>query len=232
MLIALLIAVGAAAQEPAGAPAKPHLPGTPRGARPGEGVESSQPLSIFATPEVLAALGPPRAQVGAWVEYAVRTRGKEDARVKLSILPPAIPDGRYWMEIDLATGSGAPAAVRLLVHGSPSRPQDIERATVYVPGQAVLEVPLDEVPEPPAAAARPATAAIRRRKPQRVRTAAGEFDRAEVLDVAGTRIWRADRVPLWGLVRSKSRGQAVELIGYASQGAHTLFQGKGSEIVK
>ena len=75
-------------------------------------------------------------------------------------------------------------------------------------------------------------AIIRKRKPESVKTAAGSFANAEVIDVAETRIWRSPKVPLWGLVQSKSRGQSVELIGYASAGAHTLIQGNGSESMK
>ncbi len=229
-MLAFLIAAGAAAQ----APAKLHVPKAVREARSGEDGEAPLPLSIFASPDVLAALGPPRPLVGSWAEYAVRTPGQEDARVKLSILPPALEGGRYWLELDLATQSGAPTAVRLLVHGSPARPRDIERATVYLPGQAQLEIPLDEVQEQLGAeeGAKPSGVALRKRKPESVRTAAGTFANVEVLDVAGTRIWRSVKVPLWGLVQSKSRSQTVELIGYASQGAHTLLQGNGSESVK
>ena len=227
MLIAFLIAAGAAPQPPA----RLHVPKEVRDARAGEAPE---PPSLFAAPDVLAVLGPPKPLVGAWAEYAVRTRGHEDARIKLSILAPALPGGRYWLELDLASETAAPTAVRLLVHGSPARAQDIERATLFMPGQAALEVPLDEVQEQLAAeeGAKPSGAALHKRKPQSIRTAAGAFPDAEVLDVAGTRIWRSAKVPLWGLVQSKSRSQTVELIGYASAGAHTLIQGNGSESVK
>jgi hypothetical protein len=230
MMIAILIAAGAAAQPPA----KLHIPKAVRDARSGEQGEEAAPLSVFAAPDVLLALGPPRPLVGAWAEYAVRARGREDVRVKLSILPPALEGGRYWMELDVATPTGTPSAVRLLVHGSPGRAQDLERVTVFVPGQAALEIPLDEVRQnlSPEDEAKPSGAAIRKRKPETVKTAAGSFANAEVIDVADTRIWRSEKVPLWGLVQSKSRAQTVELIGYASAGAHTLIQGNGSDSVK
>ncbi len=230
MMIAFLIAAGAAAQPPA----KLHVPKAVREARSGEQGEEAAPLSVFAAPDVLAALGPPRPLVGAWAEYAIRARGQQDTRLKLSILPPALDGGRYWLELDVATQTGTPTAVRLLVHGSPARPQDIERVTLFVPGQAALEIPLDEVQQnlSPDDDAKPAGVAIRKRKPETIKTAAGSFANAEVLEVADTRIWRSAKVPLWGLVQSKSRARTVELIGYASAGAHTLIQGNGSESVK
>ncbi len=230
MMIALLIAAGAATQPPA----KLFIPKAVRDARSGAAEEDASPPSLFGAPDVLAALGPPQIRVGAWAEYAVRTKGQDDARIKLSILPPALEGGRYWLELDLATSAAAPTAIRLLVHGSPARPQDIERATIYVRGQAQLEVPLDEVHEQTAGeeGARPSGAVLRKRKPESVKTAAGSFANTEVVDVAETRIWRSPKVPLWGLVQSKSRGQSVELIGYASAGAHTLIQGNGSESMK
>lgn len=235
MILALLIAAGAAPAATAQPPARLHVPKAVRDARAGGEGEEVLPLSPFAAPEVLAALGPPRALVGSWAEYAVRTRGQDDTRIKVSILPPALDGGRYWLEVDLAPQSGAPTAIRVLVHGDPARPKDIERATLYVVGQAALELPLDQVEETREQlepAPRTAAAPIRKRKPESVRTAAGPFDHAEVLEVADTRLWRSGKVPLWGLVRSKSRTQTVELIGYATAGAHSLVQGNGSESEK
>lgn len=250
MLVALLVVLAAgmspagaampptgAARPPAGGatpPARLHVPKAMRDARAGGSDPADEPLSAFESREVLAALGPLDPQVGAWAEYRVRTRGASDVRLKLSILPPALEGGRYWLEIDTASEETGPAAVKLLVHGNPARPQDLERAIVFVRGQAPIEIPLEDLQEqmngaPAKAGSR---ARVRKLPPADVKTPAGTFERAERFGVDESRVWRSPKVPLWGLVRSQSARQTVELIGYARLGAHSLIQGNGSESAK
>ena len=87
------------------------------------------------------------------------------------------------------------------------------------------------------------TPKIERKGNENLKLAAGAF-RCEVLQVAGARIFRSAKVPLWGLVRAVDSRQRVELIGYAESGAGTVFppgfddpkeeaaQGNGSESAK
>lgn len=227
------------APNPAGAakppPARLHVPKAVRDARAGGSDPASAPLSIFETPAVLLALGPIQPDPGAWVEYSVRTKGEGDLRLKLSILPPALEGGRYWLEVDTASDQAGPLAMKLLVHGNPARPQDLERVLLFVRGQAPLEVPLEDLQDAmnaPQPAPGAPSAQVRRLAPADVRTPAGLFEKAERFGVEDARVWRSPKVPLWGLVRSQSARQTVELIGYARLGAHTLIQGNGSDSAK
>jgi hypothetical protein len=235
MLVLALALAAATAQPP---PAHLHVPKALREARSAKGDEAPLPPSLFASPDVLEALGALVPEVGAWVEYAVRSKGGPAARIKLSILPPRLDGGRYWLEIDSATEDGTTSAAKLLVHGNPARAQDLERAFIYVVGQAPIEVPLGEVADRLAAEPLPAPSGkkVLKPAPQDVEVKAGSFPKAEVLEVAGTRIWRSPRVPLWGVVRSRGAGQTLELIGFARHGAHSLMpdldQGTGSDSVK
>lgn len=231
MIPVLVLAAAAAASKP---PAKLVVPQAMRDARNPDSQYPPVPLSVFATPDVIEALGPPRTLVGSWAEYTVRSEGLEDMRMRLSILPPALEGGRYWLELDVISETGAPTAIRMLVHGNPARPQDLERATLYMQGHAALELPLGEVDEelskePPV---KPSGAKLRQLKRETVTTPAGTFVGADVSEIANTRLWRSEKVPLWGLIRSKNSGQTVELVGYSTAGAHTLVQGKGSESTK
>jgi len=185
--------------------------------------------------ELAAALGPVRAKVGSWVEYLIRARGEEDLRVRLSLIPPAVEGGRFWLEVTALGARALPFAARLLV-GAGGGP---ERAVVYALGQAPIEVPVAELrprdPKPDRLA--------RARRATRVGSAsvtvpAGTFAVEELRVVssgAAVRVWRASHVPLWGLVRAEGPRQTVELTAYGYQGAHSVFpdvQGKGSESAK
>jgi hypothetical protein len=125
----------------------------------------------------------------------------------------------------------------MLLHGAPGRLENAERTFYYIGGQAPLEMPVEdarEQPVPPPGA----LPKIERKGTEELRLTVGTF-RCEVLQVRKTRIYRSDKVPLWGLVRSQDPERRVELIGYATSGAETVFppgfddtQGKGSESVK
>src|SRR5438067_1030563 len=118
MLLALLLATADAGPPPAVL----HVPKSVIRARSGDDEDDRTPLSPFATPEILQALGPLKPQVGAWAEYAVRTKGKPDERIRVSILPPTLDGGRFWMEVATGDETALPSAVKLLVRGDPSRP--------------------------------------------------------------------------------------------------------------
>lgn len=183
------------------------------------------PLVALAAPEVLAALGPFRPDPGAWVEYAIRSKGRPDARVRISILDASLPDGRYWLELASATASGVAAATRLLVHGDPAQPGAIERLLVYVAGQPPFELPLDELP-PSQEPRRKGRSRVTRLVEARVRVPAGSFltDRLRIVTRgAATQVWRSSEVPLWGLVRSRGAGCETELRGFSRSGAHSMF---------
>ena len=185
------------------------------------------------------ALGPPDAQPGAWVEYAIRTKGQSDTRVRFSILPPRLEGGWYWLEEAGVNSEGMASAIKVRVKGDPSDPRNYDRMFVYVFGQAPIEVPIDQLtlPEPP----KKEPDRVVKGAPERISVKAGVFEKAEPLRLRDVRVWRSPKVPLWGLVKAQSPRQTVELIGSGRTGAHSTFpagwgedapQGKGSESTK
>ncbi|TMA29331.1 MAG: hypothetical protein E6J78_02960 [Deltaproteobacteria bacterium] len=189
---------------------------------------------IFSDPQLLSALGDFKPEPGAWAEYLVRSSG-EQVRVRISVLPEAAPEGRYWLELDTASPGGPPAAAKLLLHGSPARAENIERLLLFMPGQAPVEIPVDQLREDMPAEPAAKAPKVSRKKRERVQVRGGTFADAEALQVGDTRLWRSDRVPLWGLIKSRSPRATVELLGSARSGAHSVFpgdQGNGSESTK
>ena len=191
----------------------------PPGASPG--------LFALAAPEVLEALGAWRPVVGAWVEYEVRQQGHAPALVRLSVLPPALPAGRFWVEIAAGSPESVPVAARLLVHGPPTHPENVERTLLYIAGQSVLELPLDETdgsfqPLPKGLGG----LSIKKLGHEQVKVRGGTFE-AQRLQVTREQqravLWRADSVPLLGLVKSSDARSTTELIGLGLTGAHTVF---------
>lgn len=193
----------------------------------------------FGDRDLADALGPMQPKPGAWAEYLVRSAPGGEVRVRASVLPAAA-EGRCWLEISAAPGSGVIAAARLLVRGS-MVPDGVERMYVMIAGQQPLEIP-------PGRGERPREGSGRDRRPrrlgaERVRVPAGSFS-AEVLASPGTRLWRSARVPLWGLVRARSRTRSIELLAFGAGGARSVFppgwgeawekgdQGNGRESAK
>ena len=186
-------------------------------------------MSALASPEALAALGPFSPERGAWAEYMIRGPGAPDERLRISVLPQVLPDGRYWLELDSATAAGLAAATRILVHGDFSKKGAIERIVVYIAGQAAFELPLDEAHEALDAEAPRVSPGPRAKvtvlAPAQVKVPAGLFkaDRFRIsARGATTEIWRAREVPLWGLVRSANPGSVAELLKFSHSGAHSL----------
>ena len=181
------------------------------------------------------ALGPVQAKVGAWAEYLIHSRGEQDVRVRLSLIPPALEGGRSWVEVTALGARALPFAARLLV-GSEG---GLERAVLYALGQAPVEVPVAGAQAEGPKSDRSAPA----RRTTRLGSAsltvpAGTFQVEELRIGSGggaTRVWRASRIPLWGLVRAEGPRQTVELTAYGLHGARSVFpdaQGKGSESTK
>jgi hypothetical protein len=194
-------------------------------------------LPLFADPRVAEALGDFEPSPGAWVEYAILPRKGPQARLRLSVLAPLLPQGRYWLESAGQSQGAPPVAMRMLLHGPPGKLENLDRLYVYVGGQAPMELPLDADARavPPRLPRRPAPRVMRKGS-QEVRVAAGRF-KAELIQVGAARVWRSDGVPLWGLVRALDPGRRVELIAFGRSGARTVFppefdQGKGSESRK
>jgi hypothetical protein len=219
MLLALLLAASAAPARSAPAGQKPPA------------------LPLFADPQLAEALGSFTPLPGAWVEYAVIPRKGPQARLRLSILAPPLPGGRYWLESASQSQGAPPVAMRMLLHGPPGRIENLDRLYVYVGGQAPMEFPLDaDARVAPAPLPRRPVPKVRRKGVQDVRVGAGRFQ-AELIQVGSARIWRSEAVPLWGLVRALEPGRRVELIGFGRSGARTVFppgfdQGNGSESRK
>jgi hypothetical protein len=191
---------------------------------------AASPSPLLSDPQIAAALGRIEATPGAWVEYAVRTRGKDDARVRATVLEAQDP-GRFWIELATIAASGVPSAARLLVRGTSVALPDVERIYVMIAGQQPVEVPGDG-----AVAGGKSLPSVKVLGTERVRVPAGVFA-ARALRVSATLAWRSGEVPLWGLLKASSPRQSVELIAFGWSGGRSVFppgwdQGKGSESAK
>src|SRR5438045_8925067 len=92
---------------------------------------SASSLPSFADPAIPAALGPINPRPGSWAEYLVRTRGREDVRVRATVLP-AEGEGRYWLELTAAGESGIASAARVLIEGDRPWPANVGRMYVML----------------------------------------------------------------------------------------------------
>lgn len=196
--------------------------------------QSAWPL--FSNPALLEALGEMQNTPGAWAEYVLSNRKNTPViRVRLSLLNEAAPQGKYWLELDTVASGTIPEAMKLLLHGPPSKPSNIDKLVLYMMGQAPLEIPVsqmqDQLKDAPAKAPPP----VRHGKSARVKVRAGELS-AETLTVGDTKLWRSSEVPLWGLVKATSPRESIELMGFGKSGARSVFpeldQGNGSESTK
>jgi len=153
--------------------------------------------------------------------------------VRITALP-ASGEGRYFLELAVVSSSGVAGAARILAHGTALSGADIERIDVMLAGQQPIAIPLDRDASP----AKPGSGreSARRLRAARVRVPAGIFA-AEVLTFAGARVWRAAGVPLWGVVKARTRTRSVEMLASGLSGGHSVFpegrvQGNGSESAK
>lgn len=206
-------------------------------------VVAPAPLAALGSTAALAALGPLRGPPGAWVEYAVRAKGRPPGRVRVSLLPELAPQGRRWLEIASASAAGLAVATKVLLRDDAAG--TIERLIVLVAGQPPFELPLDPTPAPRRRAGEGHVQAEPLAEEQ-VTVPAGSFraSRVRLVDATSAQtVWRADSVPLWGIVRTRGAGGGAELHAYASTGAHSVFpgganapsapaQGNGSESTK
>jgi len=237
---ALLLVLAVLAAAPAGSDAvvaaPPGLPPSAGALLPGRDPTGPLPLFALDSPDLVAALGPLRVEVGAWAEYLLRSRGRT-ARMRFSLLPPKLEGERHWLEVAAFGELGLPFAVRVLLKSGPVVPSNVERAIVYVTGQAPLEIPLQDLQErlphdgPKASGARTVRGGERT-----IATGAGRFKASEVRVTARgqtTRVWRSAEVPLWGLVRAEGPRETIELVSFSHEGAQSAIpeprQGKGSE---
>jgi hypothetical protein len=183
--------------------------------------------------EVLGLLGPLEPRPGAWAEYVVRSRDGA-GRVRFSALPSN--DGRAWLELAAFGGGGVPFAVRLLLSPATRGSADVERAVLYVLGHAPLELPLDDLRERLEAdrGTDRGKWRVRSVRSASVTVPAGRFESEEVRIASSdgpARVGRTARVPLWGLVSTRSRDRSMDLAAYGWQGAHSVIpdQGTGRE---
>jgi hypothetical protein len=184
------------------------------------------PLAV--DPQLQDALGPIDPRPGAWAEYLIRTAGRDDLRLRATVLP-AEAAGRYWLELAMAAEAGIASAARLLVRRDPAA--GIESAHLMLAGQQPIQIPPDRLR--PAVRKIPSMTRARR---TRVRVRAGTF-MADMFRAGAARVWRAPGVPLWGLVKARSKRQSIELIACGASGGRSVFpagwaQGKGSESAK
>ena len=101
-------------------------------------------LPLFSDARLSNALGHFDARPGAWVEYAVLPKKGPQTRLRIGVLAPALPDGRYWLEIQSQQPGALPVAMKLLLHGEPGPRENLEKLYVFVEGLAPMELPLDE----------------------------------------------------------------------------------------
>jgi hypothetical protein len=191
--------------------------------------------SAVDTPHVLASLLPMRTAAGSWAEYVVRSRGAQDFRVRVCVVPPALEAGRAWIEVTALGETALPFAARLLLRNG----RGVERVLLSVLGQAPLDFPIE--PAEPAAARG-------QQKPRRIRAVtlggadvsvpAGRFHAEDIRIAArgeALHAWRSDLVPLWGLVRAEGPRQVIELVAYGHNGGRSVFpegHGNGSDSTK
>jgi hypothetical protein len=222
----VLLALFLLAAQPARPPAHVVIPKQLERQR--SGADLFLPPSIFDDPRLAAALGPLQPQAGAWVEYAIRSKGAGGVRARISILS-ALPDGRYWLEVNAISEDVPPASMKMLLRGSTLAKKDVERAFIWITGQAPIELPVDQLPQeeqkagPKTPDPKTPEPKIHRGAPEKVQVRAGTFEGAETLRVGDTRIWRSAQVPLWGLVKAQSPRQTLELSASGKTGAHTVF---------
>ena len=237
---ALLFAAGE--EKPARPPAHLVVPKSMQKDRTPAAIPEDDLLGLSA--EMLQAAGPFQAHPGEWVEYSIRLKGEPEARVRLSILapPPEAAAGRYWLEAAAVGAQALPSVVKMLVHGDPLEPRNVERLLLYVANQAPIELPVDDAKDELNAGGKRPTSKVHKLPAAQVTVPAGTFH-ARGLRFGGktgaTRLWLApDEVPLWGLVRSVSALRTVELLLFGKTGAHSVLpaapgeaaaQGKGSE---
>lgn len=194
---------------------------------------AAAPSPLLADPDLAEAMGRIDPRPGAWVEYLVRAPGRDDLRVRATVLPAAT-GGRHWIELITASADGIVSASRLLLRADELFPRSVERMYLMLAGQQPIEVPMDRIELPEARIhARPPVARLGTR---RVRVPAGTFA-AEAMRIAGTRVWRTATVPLWGLVKARSSRQSMELVSFGTSGGHSVFppgwdQGKGSDSAR
>jgi hypothetical protein len=219
------------------APARPSpLPPSARALLPEHKSEGPLPLFALDSPDLVAALGTLRVEVGAWAEYLLRSPDGT-ARMRFSLLPPKLEGDRHWLEVAAFGDVGLPFAMRVLLKSGPVMPANVERAIVYVMGQAPLEIPLQDLQERLPGDVPASSGARTVRGPKRtIATGAGRFKASEVRVTARgqtTRVWRSADVPLWGLVRAEGPRETIELVSFSHEGASSAIpepgQGKGSE---
>jgi hypothetical protein len=232
-------------------PAVLHVPDAVKRRRsPSRAVDESPP-TVFSVmpPEVMAALGKLEPTPGAWVEYGVRKGASEESRMRLSVLSPLLPAGRYWLELVVVSEASLPLVLRLLLKGDPSDPANVERMLVIVAGQAPLELPVDQATEAIDALGRDAegrkyqpedrrpgmgNAKVERLARESVTVPGGSFacDKLRITDQRTgevTLVWKSAEVPLLPLVRAQGKKLSVELLGAGKTGAHSLIADEKNE---
>jgi len=192
-------------------------------------------VPLFSDARLSEALGRFDAHPGAWVEYAVLPKKGPQARLRISVLSAPGPDGRYWLEVQSQQPKALPVAVKMLFHGAPGHLENLERLYVFIEGLAPMELPLDDA----RAEMKPKDGPppkVAHRGTEDLKLQIGSF-RCDVLQVKDARVFRSERVPLWGLVRETDKEQRIELVGFGQAGAESVFprefdQGSGSESTK
>jgi hypothetical protein len=234
MLAILALAVAAASPQVPDAGFPPGrgapLPPSMRAITPERSPGAPLPLFALGAPDLVDALGSLRVEVGAWAEYLLRSP-EGTARMRFSLLPPKLEGGRYWLEVAAFSDVALPFALRAILLPGPVTPANMERATLYVLGQAPLEVPMDDLKKHVSRKAPgPSGARIVHGPARTVVTQAGRFQATELRITARgqtTRLWRSDAVPLWGLVRSKGPKETIELVAFSREGAKSAVPAPG-----
>jgi len=154
-------------------------------------------------------------KVGAWVEYGIAdlTR-RATLRMRLAVVERS--DAGTWVEMAFATPGLERLIVKTLIKGDSRVPTSVRRVILKVGGLQPVEI----VGGPPAEAAPrwqgPASGTTRRLGLETVRVPAGRIP-AEHFRVEGkggaVDTWMSTKLPLFNLVKLKSRDYIYELAG-------------------
>jgi hypothetical protein len=192
-------------------PARAAPPKGPPPAKPG----SAGPAT--AAPALPAVLGGELGaiKVGAWAEYVVADlKRKSTLRLRLAVVERT--DAGTWAELTLAMPGVDRLIIKCLVKGDSRKPESIRRVILKAGNLQPVEV----VGGPPAEAApryqAPGGGSSKRLGTETVRVPAGAFPaehvRVTTKDEAGD-AWTSTKVPLFGLVKFKSKEVIMELAG-------------------
>jgi len=174
---------------------------------------------LLATIPPAAALEPmKRAKVGEWVEYQT-TGGGESHTIRNAIVGKE--GNLIWYETKTTAGRQV-TIMKVLLDPNTGK---AKRAIVKNPPERAMEIPLNMVDR---TAERPDQRTTGKEKPivttETIQVPAGTFKCTHVRDAklpASDGVWSSEKVPVGGLVKTKSENQEMVLTAFGQSGAQT-----------